>query len=80
MLDNINSNKWRVSNIMSVNTTKSNVIHFSPNSISRTTFRFTCCRSDLQIIDKYKYIGLVLDFSIPAKLVSQSACRALDLL
>ena len=82
MLDIINS--WCVSNNMSVNATKSNVMHFRPNSISRTTFVFTCCHSDLQIIDKYKYLGLVLnefsDFSITAKLVAQSASRALDLL
>ena len=50
----------------------------------RTTFRFTCFHSDLQIIDKYIYLGLVLneflDFSKTAKLVAQSASRALDLL
>ena len=42
-----------VSNNMSVKATKSNVMHFRPNSTSRTTFRFTCGKCDLQIIDKY---------------------------
>ena len=69
MLDILNN--WCVSNNMSVNATKSNAIHFRPNSISRATFRFTCGQCDLQIIDKYKYIGLVLneflDFSMTAK-------------
>ena len=69
---------------MSVNATKSNVMHFRPYSISRTTFRFTCGQRDLQIIDKYKYLGLVLneflDFSMTAKLVAQSASRAFGLL
>ena len=82
MLDILNN--WCVSNNMPVNATKSNVMHFRPNSISRTTFRFTCGQCDLQIIDKYKYIGLVsnefLDFSMTAKLVTQSASRALGLL
>ena len=54
MLDILNN--WCVSNNMSVNATKSNVMHFRPNSISRTTFRFTCGQCDLQIIDKYKYL------------------------
>ena len=82
MLDILNN--WCVSKNMSVNATKSNAMHFRPNSISRTTFRFTCGQCDLQIIDKYKYLGLVLneflDFSMTAKLVAQSASRALGLL
>ena len=71
---------------MSVNATKHTVMHFRPNSISRTTLRFACGQSDLQIIDKYKYLELVLnlneflDFSMTAKLVAQSASRALGLL
>ena len=82
MLDILNN--WCVSNNMSVNATKSNVMHFRPNSISRTTFRSTYGLCDLQIIDKYKYLGLVLneflDLSMTAKLVAQSASRALGLL
>ena len=81
MLDILNN--WCVSNNMSVYAIKDNVMHFIPNSISRTTFGFTCGQWDLQIIDKYKYLGLVLneflDFSITAKLVAQSASRALGL-
>ena len=54
MLDILNL--WCVSNIMSVNAIKSNVMHFRPNLISRTTFRFTWGQCDFQIIDKYKYL------------------------
>ena len=60
-------------------------MHFRPNSISRTTFKFTCGQSDLQIIDKYNYLRLVLnlneflDFSMTAKLVAQSASRVIGL-
>ena len=53
MLDILNN--WCVSNNMSVNATKSNVMHFRTNSISRTTFRFTYGQCELQTIDKYKY-------------------------
>ena len=77
-------NNWCFSNNMSVSATKSNVMHFRPNSISITTFRFICGQCDFQIIDKYKYFGLVfhefLDFSMTAKLASQSASRAIGLL
>ena len=59
MLDILN-NRFGSSN-MTVNTTKSNVMHYIPNSISRTIFRFTYRQSDIQIIDKYNYVGLVLN-------------------
>ena len=46
MLDILNN--WCVASNMSVHTTKSNVMHFIPNSISRTIFRFTYGQSDMQ--------------------------------
>ena len=61
MLDILNN--CCVSNNISANVTKSNVVHFRPYLISRANFRFTCGKSDLQIIDKYKYLGLALNLN-----------------
>jgi len=82
MLDTLN--EWCASNRLQVNTSKSNIVHFRPNSTARTGFNFKCGQADLIIVEKYKYLGLVLneflDFNVTAKMVAQSASRALGLL
>ncbi len=49
-----------------------------------TQFKFHCGDSEIFVVDKYKYLGLVfsefLDYGQMAKLVAQSAHRALGLL
>ena len=59
---------WCTSNCMQVNTKKSNVVHFRSVTISKTNVVFRCGNNSIDIIDKY------------AKVVSQSAGRALGLL
>ena len=82
MLDLLND--WCLANKMSINASKSNVIHFRPNPVPRLEFSFTCGAQNILIVDKYTYLGITLneflDFSITAKAVSQSASRALGLL
>lgn len=82
MLDILN--RWCIDNRMSVNPTKSQIVHFRPRSVPRTDYKFTCGVQDLQVVDRYVYLGLTLteflDFGITAKMVSQSASRALGLL
>ena len=82
MLDLLND--WCLANKMSVNASKSNVIHFRPKSIPRVEFSFTCGAQNILIVDKHTYLGITLneslDFSVTAKTVSQSASRALGLL
>ncbi len=71
--------KWR----MKVNVDKTKVVHFRPLSILRTDTRFTCANSEIHIVDRYKYLGLILsehlNYHITATMVAQTAIRALGL-
>ena len=59
-------------------------MHFRPPSVDRTASLFMCGNDNVNICDKYVYLGLHLsehlDYNIMAKYVSQSAGRALGLL
>ncbi len=72
--------KWR----MKVNVDKTKVVHFRPLSILRMDTRFTCGNSEIHIVDRYKYLGLILtehlDYHINVTMVAQAASRALELL
>ena len=56
MLDLLND--WCLANRMSVNSSKSNVIHFRPNSVPRVDFDFTCGAQSILTADKYTYLGI----------------------
>ena len=75
---------WCSINDMHVNSTKSNIVHFRPNSVARTTFQFMAGSSQLTSVDMYTYLGVVfhehLDLNVTVKAVAQSASRALGLL
>lgn len=75
---------WCSQNDMVVNAKKSNVVHFRPKSVSRTGIRFSCGNDIMDVVDRYTYLGVVLDehlhYNIMAKCVAQSASRALGLL
>ena len=77
-------NEWCSANSMSVNASKSYVIHFRPNSVPKINSEFRCGTQNLIITDRYTYLGITLneflDFSATAKAVVQSASRALGLL
>ncbi len=51
--------------------------------IPRSPFLFTLGNETLKVVDRYTYLGLVLqehlDFNVTAKIVAQSASRALGL-
>ena len=65
-------------NVMYINSTKSNIVHFRPLSVPVTDVIY------LSIVNKYTYLGIVLtkhlDYNVSAKCVAQSASRALGLL
>ncbi len=69
---------------MKVNVRKTKVVHFRPLSILRTDTRFTCGNSEIHIVDRYKYLGLIvsehLDYHITGTIVAQATSRALGLL
>lgn len=72
--------KWS----MAVNTKKTQIVHFRPGSISRTNHVFEYGEDTISVVEKYKYLGLVLneylDYDFTASVVAKSAGRALGLL
>ncbi len=69
---------------MRINADKSKVVHFRYRALRRNEALFRCGDHEIAVIDSYKYLGLILDefldFNITAKMVAQSASRALGLL
>ena len=75
---------WCEDNRMAINNSKSKVVHYRPDSVPRSSFSFSCCSSNIEIVDRYVYLGLTIqehmDWNITAIVVTQSANRALGLL
>ena len=69
---------------LTINPNESKIVHFHRKSFARSTQQFHCGNKAIEFVSRYKYLGLVLndfpDFQITAKVVSQSASRALGLL
>ena len=82
MLDELSV--WCETSHMQVNHSKSKVVHYRPESTERSSVKFNCCSANVEIVDKYVYLGLTIqehmDWNIMAKVVAQSANRALGLL
>ena len=51
---------WCEANHMHVNNYKSKVVHYRHESIPRSFFNFSCCSSNIEIVDKYVYLGLTI--------------------
>ena len=75
---------WCNTNKLSINPSKSNIVHFRNPSKTRSNFVFKNNDETVEYAFNYKYLGLVLsehlDYALTAKVVSQSANRALGLL
>ena len=75
---------WCEENCMTVNNTKSKIVHYRSSAVPCTKYVFSCSSSSPEIVDRYVYLGLVihehLDWNVTAKVVAQSANRALGLL
>ncbi len=50
-------NDWCNTNDMHINATKSNIVHVRPASVVRTDCVFHCGTNNLNIVDKYTYVG-----------------------
>ena len=76
-------NTWCLNNEMSVNASKSKIMHFRPQSFNITQVNFFCGDQELEKVNQYVYLGLVLtevlDYSVMAQHVANSAGRALGL-
>ncbi len=66
---------------MKVNTEKPNVVHFRKKRRSKTVFEFMFDNTVLNIVDRYKYLGTILnehlDVSVTSSILSGAAGRAL---
>ena len=82
LLDILSS--WCTSNKMNINTDKTKIMHFLTLLVVRTDYIFTCGESQIEIVDKYRYLGILLNdtlgYDITAKYIAQSATWALGLL
>ena len=69
---------------LTINFNKSKVMHFRALSKQSTEYNFKCSSSSIDLIHQYKYLGVLftehLDLMQMAKIVAQSASRALGLL
>ncbi len=72
--------KWH----LSLNTDKTQIVHFRTQCHSRTQYVFKYGDYDIILVPLYKYLGLVLnehlDYQLMAKVVAKSANRALGFL
>ena len=79
MLDTMNTwcFKWK----MKLNIDKSKIVHFRPKRKLKTDFIFNFGESEINIVNQYKYLGIILDenltFENCARILSESAGRAL---
>ena len=73
-------NKWR----LSINNSKTTVVHFRPKCVNRTPFEFKNGNVIIETTDRYKHLGLMLDefvtFESCATALSQSGNKALGAL
>ena len=77
-------NTWCSKSKIKINSEKSKVVHIRPNSKPRTHYIFKCGDDTVEVVDKYKYLGLILteylDYKFMADTVAKSASRALGFL
>ena len=62
--------------MMDVNINKTKVVHFRKSNTDRTEFNFNLGNNDIEIRGNYKYLGVVLNFTETANVLSESAGRA----
>ena len=82
MLDTLGA--WCQNNLLSINVAKSNIVHFRNPSVRRSDVVFNVNDDTFAYAAQYKYLGLVLtehlDYAVTAKIVAQSANRAMGFL
>ena len=70
-------NKWR----LSVNNTKSAIVHFRKPKSKMTTYSFKLAGEDVEVVSEYKYLGIILDehltYKSATKILANAGGRAL---
>ncbi len=73
--------EWCATWKLSVNQSKTKIMHFRKRRQSRTVNAFTFNNSELEIVSQYKYLGIMLDeylsYDVTANLLASAAGRAL---
>ena len=54
-------NKWCIQWCLDINVLKSNIIHFRPKKVPISQFVFMCGTQVIKTIDRYTYLGVILD-------------------
>ena len=76
--------KWCETWNIVVNADKSQIVHYRKKNATQTMVDFKISNKTLIKVDRYKYLGLVLeyslDYSVTASVIAKSASRALGLL
>jgi hypothetical protein len=69
--------KWHIK----FNKNKSHVVHYRKNRNSKTDCKFFLCNEELKLVDRYKYLGVVLqehlDFTATSEILAGAGGRAL---
>ena len=79
MLDTVHSwcTRWRIK----INCAKSQVVHYRRSSIARSEFEFNLGTNVLEIVEQYKYLGVILhehlDYAVTSGTLAGAAGRAL---
>ena len=72
--------RWR----LSVNSDKTKIVHFRPTTVQLCNKQFSCGNLNIELTDKYKYLGLWfqehLDMKYANSELAKSASRALSVL
>ena len=82
MLDKLHDwcSRWR----LTINSDKTKIVHFRPLNVQTCNKQFSCGNLDIEVTDKYKYLGLWfqehLDMKYATTELSKSASRALSVL
>lgn len=76
--------RWCVKWQMSINISKSKIIHFRPPSTVKTDYYFHIGINQLEIVHEYKYLGIIvsehLDYDVTANVLAKAGGRALSAL
>ena len=54
-------NKWCMQWCLDINAVQSNIIHFRPKKVPISQFLFKCGTQVIKTIDRYTYLGVILD-------------------
>ena len=57
---------------LDINVLKSNIIHFRPKKVTISQFGFKCGTHAINTIDRYTYLGVILDEHMPFSLCIDS--------